>query len=88
MPTLCSRFTDCYLNHYGDYDWEELELYDIAIFYEALGWSQLAWDSGSQSLYPDTEEKFWAELSAAEQEAAEELCYFASTWDGLPLPIV
>merc|ERR1712238_165064 len=35
---------DCYVNHYGDYSWSELEEYFLAKYWIALGWNQLSWD--------------------------------------------
>lgn len=74
---------DCYINHYNDYDWSELVLYDISPYFETLGWTEGSWNGTAAE--PASEDKSWSELTAAEQGAAEELCFFQDMWDEVPL---
>ena len=74
---------DCHMNHYTDYDWAELQLYDLVGYYETLGWSQESWEGNATA--PASEEKDWSQLTAVEQAAADEVCYFQDNWDGVPL---
>jgi hypothetical protein len=75
---------DCYINHYGYYDWTELELYDLEKAYEELGWDADIWN-GPETAYPPSNEAYWADLSVVEKEAASTLCYFQENWDFLDL---
>lgn len=47
--------------------------------WEDLGWNETIWESGEN--LPDTEDKFWADLTANEEMAATTLCYFQEIWD-------
>ena len=72
---------DCYMNHYEDFSWEELEEEEVQEWYEVLGWTERAWESGIDE--PTTEEEDWDELSDEQRLAAENICFFRETWDGL-----
>lgn len=74
---------DCYMNHYEDYFWAELQLYELVDYYETLGWTQESWEGNATA--PASEEKDWSELTTDEQAAAEELCFFQENWDEVPL---
>lgn len=76
---------DCYMNHYNDYWWTELDELDAAVVtaFEALGWTSSKWN-GLNS-YPESEDKAWFELTEDEQRAAAELCYLPETWSKLDL---
>jgi hypothetical protein len=76
---------DCWINHYMDYDWDELEFYNISESSELLGWDQSSWESGNPEDWPDTEMTAWVNLTASEQFGAMELCYFEELWDDVPL---
>ena len=75
---------DCYINHYDDYDWYELEQYDIAKYFKNLGWTQTMWDCTSNGnnkcTVPTTEDLDWNELSTIQKQAAIEICYFEELW--------
>ena len=75
---------DCYINHYDDYDWYELELYDIAKYFTSLGWTQTMWDCTSNGnnkcTVPTTEDLDWNELSTIQKQAAIEVCFFEELW--------
>lgn len=73
---------DCFVNHYDDYWWSELELEGIAEDFEALGWTQQMWNQGGVA---DTDDLFWRELTVEEQEAAKNVCYKPLTWNLVPL---
>ena len=64
---------DCFVNHYDDYWWSELELEGIAEYFEALGWNKRRWNGLAPN--PNTEDMFWRELSATQRSAAKNLCY-------------
>lgn len=68
---------DCYVNHFFDYSWSELEEWGIVDSVEALGWTESMWDDGSGE--PGTEDMDWFELSSSQKEAAEFICYFQET---------
>merc|ERR1719491_54707 len=73
---------DCYVNHYYDFSWDRLasDEYDVAQYYETLGWSRAYWESSDPDLPPPTTESMlWEELSDNEREAADMLCYFQET---------
>lgn len=63
---------DCHINHYRDYFWEELELYNLSHYFEALGWNQARWENEDP---PDSEDMDWFELSADETTAAKGQCF-------------
>lgn len=71
---------DCYVNHYSGYDWVELGQYGIDVHYVALGWDQPSWDGESDP--PPSDFTPWIDLTDAEREAADELCFFEEIWDG------
>ena len=71
---------DCYVNHYEDYSWAELATEGVQEFFVALGWTEDFLGNGTGP--PASEDKGWSELTAAEQTAAGEICYFEELWDG------
>lgn len=73
---------DCYINHYDDYDWAELVTEGVSVHWEALGWSEASWNGDIDP--PASNDMDWADLMSDEVAAAESLCYFQETWDGLP----
>lgn len=82
---------DCYINHYAYYDWSELQEFDIAPYFETLGWTSESWEGSVPP--PASEDTFWNALTSAEQEAAYGICYFEGTWneetlDDMNVPIV
>jgi len=70
---------DCNQNHYAGYTWSELTEYGLVAYYEALGFGQASWEGLTDA--PAVNDLFWAELDEAQQDAAEELCFFRETWD-------
>ena len=85
------RSWDCHVNHYGDYDWNELEERNLHIYYEGLGWNSNLWNNDGTV---GSDEMFWEELSETERTMATQLCYTQELWDGLsfeewtrPLPV-
>mmetsp|Transcript_19166 Transcript_19166/g.27065 ORF Transcript_19166/g.27065 Transcript_19166/m.27065 type:complete len:517 (+) Transcript_19166:81-1631(+) len=73
---------DCFINHYEDYDWDELFEEGVQSHYHELGWLAETWKSGQA---PASENLDWDELTPAQQEAAEELCYQQESWEKIPL---
>ena len=74
---------DCDQNHYGGYTWSGLEKYGLAAYWEALGYNRVIWEGLADP--PVASTLTWAELDEAQQDAAEELCYFEENWDMVPL---
>jgi len=73
---------DCYMNHYENYDWKELEKEtDTIVYWTALGWNESRWEGDME--YPNTDEKDWSELTGDEQKAAAALCYFEELWNNM-----
>jgi hypothetical protein len=70
---------DCYINHYEDYFWAELETANVSKYYQALGWDQTMWEENNP---PRSEESEWFELNENEIIAAQSLCYFPDLWAG------
>lgn len=79
---------DCWQSHYYSYSWDDLVEYDIASFYEVLGWNQEKWDAEdlAEADEPATSSKMFYELSPAEKTAAVTVCYTQKLWDYDPLP--
>lgn len=76
---------DCYMNHYNGNSWEDLQATGAAQYYEILGWEQASWDEEEGATDPDTDDMYWDELSAVEQEAAFSVCFFKNSWDWVSL---
>jgi hypothetical protein len=77
---------DCWLNHFWDYFWSELEAEDLTLYFEILGWTQETWDDDSEDgPEPETEELFWDELSPDQKTAALYICYFPELWNDVEI---
>ena len=72
---------DCWINHFYDYDWSELVDEELGLYFEALGWTQTSWDNDDAANFPESNDKFWVELTDLEKEAANYLCFFPELWD-------
>lgn len=72
---------DCDQNHYMGYGWSGLVTYEIDQYWHALGWNQSNWEEGGD--YPETSELLWDNLTASQQDAATQICYFKESWDGI-----
>jgi hypothetical protein len=70
---------DCYINHFGNYGWLDLQTDDVEGPFSDLGWTQDSWDGNAA--YPASEYLYWDELAPEEQEAAKQICYFKEIWD-------
>lgn len=80
---------DCCVNHYSNYDWDELLIDDgleqISAL-EMLGWTRETHGSNNASLWPATEFMTWDELNVTQREMAKsKLCYTNETWNEVPL---
>jgi hypothetical protein len=78
---------DCCINHYTNYDWDELDMDDypeVQLSYKVLGWNNRSWDTGTSD--PASEGKSWSELTLFEQASADYVCYDGLLWDEEPLP--
>lgn len=76
---------DCYVNHYDDYSWEELEKYELVETFTTLGYDEYSW-MDDKAPRPDVENENWVDLRPEERLAAEYICYFQELWDEIPLP--
>jgi hypothetical protein len=76
---------DCWVNHYFDYDWVELEQLRISDAFVALGWKRETWANENEDSSPDAERKNWYELTPEERIAAHRLCYNQELWDHIPI---
>jgi hypothetical protein len=74
---------DCYVDHYYGYTWEELQEYDMAQYFEELGWTQILFEQGNQP--PMWSEGDWSLLNDVQKAAADELCWFQEIWESTPL---
>lgn len=74
---------DCWIHHYEDYDWDELEG-DALAAYVALGWTMNSWEGNGSP--PDTEDLDFEELTPEQQVAVEGLCLDQLLWDGVAIP--
>lgn len=74
---------NCFINHYNGYYWDDLVEEGVVEYYEILGWTERMWDDEVGT--PDTDDFYWYELSAEEQEAANSLCFIANSWDWVSL---
>ncbi|CAB9522379.1 expressed unknown protein [Seminavis robusta] len=70
---------DCWVNHYQDYFWEELEEVAVATYFEDLGWNRHSFEDDDP---PESDDMEWFQLTDKEKLAAEALCYFPELWAG------
>jgi hypothetical protein len=77
---------DCWVNHFDDFSWSELERVGLGVrsAFVDLGWSSETWAGNGDSL-PDTESKPWSDLSGSERNAAGRLCYNQKLWERTPI---
>jgi len=72
---------DLWVNHYEDYSWQELELWELSSNFEVLGWNITTWGDENTEWTNRT----WNELTEDEQWAADGIGYIEESWDVLPL---
>eukprot|EP00585_Thalassiosira_rotula_P003193 CAMPEP_0196135776 /NCGR_PEP_ID=MMETSP0910-20130528/4304_1 /TAXON_ID=49265 /ORGANISM="Thalassiosira rotula, Strain GSO102" /LENGTH=396 /DNA_ID=CAMNT_0041395965 /DNA_START=46 /DNA_END=1236 /DNA_ORIENTATION=+ len=72
---------NCYINHYEDFSWEELEDMGMTQHYEGLGWTQAHWENPTDGEIPYTEARWWGQLTDNEKRAANGICFFEDNWD-------
>lgn len=70
---------DCFINHFTSYTWAELDQFGHQSAYETLGWTEDSWDGSGES--PESESKWWGQLTSSEKAAANQLCYFQDNWN-------
>jgi len=75
---------DCWMTHY-DYEWEDIEEYQLNVSAIVLGWNQTLWESDPPEV-PESSSKSYADLTDEEREAAEHFCYTKDLWDYEQLP--
>ncbi|KAL7546468.1 hypothetical protein ACHAWF_009800 [Thalassiosira exigua] len=71
---------DCFINHYQQYEWDELAAKGVQEHYRQLGWTQEFWEHDVDGV-PYTEARWWDLLTENEKKAANALCYFEDNWD-------
>lgn len=54
--------------------------------WRALGWTASSWESSNSANWPSSQSKSWSELTTAERQAAQVLCYNQELWDQVPIP--
>ena len=82
---------DCCLNHYENFDYDELLAEDwpeLQAAYKILGWDKDIWNVEDLPEHdqPKSEDKNWDELNLLEQQAADFLCYNEESWNEEALP--
>jgi hypothetical protein len=70
---------DCHINHYNGFPWDQLNTVGAQQFFAVLGWTDESWAGLIDD--PASEEASWDELTAAEQAAAEQICFFEEYWN-------
>ncbi|KAL7525331.1 hypothetical protein ACHAXR_000959, partial [Thalassiosira sp. AJA248-18] len=68
-----SEMWDCHINHYFGYWWEDIEYYGYDEYLTGLGWKVESWDNCAPA--PDSEDKYWDELTPRQQAGATQVCY-------------
>lgn len=71
---------DCYVNHYDDYTWADLATEGVQQYFITLGWNENSWIGDADP--PESDDKFFNDLSSVEMTAAEEICYNELLWNG------
>lgn len=74
---------DCHINHYAGYWWEDIESYGYSIYLNELGWNEGNYDGDESS--PESDEKWWDQLTEKERVAATQLCYTRELWNAVPI---
>jgi hypothetical protein len=63
--------------------WDELSWTDMNSaeqkLWKVLGWNESSWEEDTDP--PDSNDKYWEELTTEERKAAEELGYTRKYWD-------
>jgi len=75
---------DCFVDHYKSWTWDRLRT-DNAFAHEnakELGWTRTSWDGSGT---PESDNKWWGDLTDAEQSAANALCYFEENWNQIDM---
>jgi hypothetical protein len=63
---------------WDDLSWTDMNDIEQALWVN-LGWDEASWEEESQA--PDSNEKYWEELTQNERDAATKLGYNQSSWD-------
>lgn len=74
---------DCWIAHFEDYFWHELQEDGLVQFYETLGWTKNSWEGSGGP--PETDNTEWIDLTPDEQLAARSLCFDQNLWDAMNL---
>ncbi|MGL6137300.1 MAG: hypothetical protein ACRC2M_08410 [Planktothrix sp.] len=63
---------------WDDLSWTDMNEVEQALWV-TLGWNEASWEEESEA--PDSNEKYWEELTQNERDAATKLGYNQSYWD-------
>jgi len=69
---------DCHINHYYDYYWEELVMYNLSEYFEIIGYTQASWERDDSI---DVNDQYWDEIETDVEAALEEICWTKDLWD-------
>jgi len=72
---------DCWSVHYDDYTWEDLVDLKLNSAWEDLGWNVTMWNGVIEEV-PDSDNKYYNDLTNVEKTAAGVSCYTKRLWDG------
>lgn len=75
---------DCFINHYEQYTWDELNAAGVQTNYLNLGWTEDHWLMKTEST-PTTESLWWDMLTDSEKSAANGICYFKDNWNRIDM---
>jgi hypothetical protein len=76
---ISSESWDCHINHYEGLPWDQLNTRGVQQFFDVLGWTAESWAGLIDE--PPSEAAGWDGLTAAEQAAAEQICFFEEYWN-------
>ena len=72
------------MDHYRSLTWDRLKgLTDVHQSYKALGWTRGHWESGSSN--PESEDRWWEQLTFGQKTAANDICYFQDNWNAIDM---
>jgi hypothetical protein len=76
---------DCFINHYEQYTWDELDSAGAQTHYRNLGWTEDHWLMLDTAPTPETETLWWDMLNDNQKSAANGICYFKDNWNKIDM---
>jgi hypothetical protein len=73
---------DCWISHYRGYSWDDLSVQGVQNYFIQLGYTADRWLNDDP---PQTVSLAWSNLDDFQRVAAQSLCWFRQTWDGITL---